>query len=362
MKLSCPFCNHVFTADQAPPLCPRCGEPLSRAAAVKKARAEEFDLGPMVKSRMKVAMLIAVGIIAVMVAVAFWKVAEERKKNQFPPGMPLPASAAVVPPLELRGLQYLPSNCNVVLALQPGPLAIHAERLKQNPADALAKIKFVSSALAALGNASITLQDIDHIAAGLYVPDRDEEPRISLVLVLRQMRDEPRFLAGLKAKPTPTGYDVSFDKFSPRMKRLSATEWAFGLSEKDFAEGSSLSPSMRDVVTSRVPRGAALWVAASGEKWNEKPLVKLLGKDVLGDFAKWNAFAVGLEFGDDPRLSLAVKAADPATAEQLRTRFKAQATGEKSRSGGDGDWATLEKPVDPLDFTKDLKAILDTGR
>ena len=359
MNISCPFCNHNFAPDStARPMCPRCGEMIPSRGRASAPRPKEPDLlAAMVKSRLKQGAVVLFLIFAAIAGFAFWKVNEERKKNQFPPPpIEAPANAAVAPPLQLRGLGYLPSNCNVVFAVQPGPLLAFAEKSKQDPVELLTKNRVPASALGTLAKAGITLQDIDHIAGGLYVPDKNEELRIAFVLVLRRSPDQAKFLDGLKAKPGANGYDVSFDKFTVRMKRVSGTEWVFGLSEKDFGDGTSLSPAMRDVVESRVPKDAAVWAATAGEKWNEKPLMAAFGKDALGPLAKGRAAAFGYTFGDRPTLHLAVRSTD---AESLRTRFKGMATGENSSAGGADDWATLEKPIDPADVFSQVKRMFE---
>jgi len=376
MNASCPYCNHAFTLTQpaARVTCPRCGEtiPMRGATAPATARKADatIDLGSMVRQRLKLAFLASFVIFLLIAAVAFWKIRQEQKRNELPPPFLPPVSAATTPPLELRGLAFLPSNSNILFAVQPGPLLVYAEKSKQDSVELLTRNRVPASFLGTLAKAGVTLQQIDHLVGGFYIPDKDEELRIAFALVLRQrLPDEAKFLEFLQAKPDPKlgpdRFDVQFDKCSLRMRRASDTVWAFGLSAKDFAEGTELAPGMRSILTERVPRDAAAWLATDRAEWTKKPVIAALlnaaswPPDRIAILAKGRAAAASYSFSDSPRLSLSVQCSDEVSATQLRTYFKGLATGERSSAGGEGDWAVLEKPVDPPELFGTLKAMID---
>ncbi len=357
MNYSCPVCNHAFEAEPtARPACPRCGESFAvkgHSPSVQPIMARDIgptvDLGRIVRRRLIQSFVVSFLIIIVLIAIAAWKLRPEKPLD---PPIALPAlNGAVTQPEQLSGLKLLPAKCSVVFAVQPGPFLDYAEKTKRDPVKLLTDNRIPASALGTLAKAGITLQHIDHIVGGLYIPEKDEDLRIAFVLVLRQALDnEETFLDGLKAKKGPTGYDVQFDKFTVRMKRASATEWVFGLNEQDLVPAGSLSPEMRALIVEHLPKRSAVWVAATGERWHEKPLVKLVANDSLERFSKINELSWGYEFGDSPRLEMSVKCTDADTVAQLRTRLGAFGT---------GNWAVLDKPVDPAVIVSELKRLFE---
>lgn len=368
--VSCPYCNHAFDHDAGRATCPRCGEAFAvrgredaatpASPAWTRKPAVSIDLGVFVKQRLKQALVVLLLIFLVIGGIVFWKVREARKNVPSPP-IELPPSEVVTSPLELKGLGYLPSNSNIVFAIQPGPLLVYAERTEQDPVGLLTKNGVPASALGALAKAGITLQHIDHIAAGVYLPDKGEEPRIGIALVFRQpLPDEAAFLEQLKAKPNgkPNRYEVQLDKFTMQMARVSDTIWVFGLSEKDIA-GGGVSQALRDTIGERVPKDAAAWVATESARWSDKPIVKFAKKEWQPLLAKGHGAAIGLSFVESPRVHVAVQCADGVTGEKLRAYFKGKATGERSLAGGNDDWATLVLPVEPKDMANALKGFLD---
>lgn len=359
---SCPFCNHGFAAEQVPRTCPRCGEFLRTAAGFETTEtpASSIDLGKRVKRSLKHAMLASLLIILAVVAAAVWKLRQE-KPNNFVPNLP-PNQPST--PLELSGLQYLPPRCNVVFAVQPGPLLVYAERTKQDPVELLTRNRVPVSIIGALGKAGVTLQQVDHVVGGVYVPDKNEELHVGFVLVLRQkVADEKAFLEALKAVPAPNlgqgRFIVQVGNFALHAFHAAETVWVFGLREKDIATDSALAPAMWEVIVQQVPKDSAIWGAAAGEKWHEKPLALFLGKETLGPLSKGRAAAFGYSFGERPTLHLAVRTTDHGNAEKLRGQFKGLATGEASFAGGTDDWATLSRTVEPADVYATVKRLLE---
>jgi hypothetical protein len=76
-------------------------------------------------------------------------------------------------PLELAGLSYLSPDSNIVLAVRPGPILAHAEKTGQSPQALLTGAGVPPPVLATLDRLGVPLGDIDHLAAGVRVPDAD---------------------------------------------------------------------------------------------------------------------------------------------------------------------------------------------
>ena len=370
MSVSCPYCNHEFApAETAGRVtCPRCGEAVPvrgarRPAAAPKSDAP-FDIGPMVRQRLKQAFVVAFLIMVVIAGFAFRKFRQEQKRTEIPSPVVLPPATHATPPLELRGLGYLPASSNLVFAVQPGPLLAYAERTKQDPVELLTKNRVPASMLGALANAGITLPMIDHIVGGFSIPDENEEPRICLVLVLRQpLPDEAVFLEQLKAKhdekPGENRFDVRFDNLPMKLAKASPTTWVFGFTEKDLSIGSGLSPSCRELIGEWVPKDAALWIAADSAEWAKKPLLKLLKKEWLPIVSKGRAATVSASFASEAKLRVAVRCANAKASDELFAYFKGKATAERSLASAAGDWVKLELTAEPQDLFATLKGFLD---
>src|SRR5437899_3226656 len=189
LRVSCPYCNHAFVLPEAPAagkaVCPRCGE----AVAIRTADEGPGDgkppsagqhsalsnqpaaASPSPRRRQLIRLLVLIGFVGIVIGT--WVGVYFRWASRHRTTPPEPLAAAVIAPLQLRGLSYLPSNSNVIFAVQPGPLLAYAERTHQEPADVLSKGKVPGSVLTTLARAGIPLQEIDHVAGGVHVPDAD---------------------------------------------------------------------------------------------------------------------------------------------------------------------------------------------
>ena len=147
-RLSCPFCNASF---EPPPegrvVCPRCGETVpvrgrESAPLLPTAAPEPPPKRPVLPVVLVLAVL--VGLVAVYLA---WDRPGTDPAAQVPPPPPIGTPVA---PAQLRGLDYLPADANVVLAVQVSPVVEHAKRTGQNPFDVLTKAGVPAAALSAL--------------------------------------------------------------------------------------------------------------------------------------------------------------------------------------------------------------------
>src|SRR5262249_30288908 len=129
---------------------------------------------------------------------------------------PEPPAVAATPPAQLAGLGYLPAESNIVFAGQPGPILAYATPPKQDPRELLTRAGVPAQVFGALDQLGLTLQQIDHIAGGAFLPSGPEDFRLAFVLVLRQeLANEDEFLKKLKAKPAPgkkDRYTIELDR------------------------------------------------------------------------------------------------------------------------------------------------------
>jgi hypothetical protein len=278
-------------------------------------------------------------------------------------------------PLDLRGLGYLPPDANIVFAVQPGSLLAYAQRNNNDPRAVLTQAGVPPVVLATLDRLGIALEDIDHVAGGLTVPDTDLSGlRFALALVLRRSPNEDHFLDQLKAKRVEedgkTWYDVEFAGLSLKLAKAADRTWVFGWAVRDLdaatGEGKTqLPPGVRNVIETQVPPDAAGWIASDSARWAEKkPVAFLLATrgwtpDRLAVVAKGRAAAIGVTLGDPPRVRVAVRCADAGSAEHLRAYFAAKATAPGANHDGAGEWATLDLPANPANGFKAVKDMLN---
>ncbi len=382
VRLSCPSCNTAFALDAVPAdrraTCPRCGDvfPVRGFVEETEDRGQRTEpqpntkhQTPNTKHRARAALVaLALGLLGFAIGLAVYLTRETKTKAEAQPELPPAANAT--PPAQLVGVGFLPAECNVVFAVQPGPLLAYAARAKREPRELLAGTGIPSQVFAALDQIGLTLLQIDHIAGGALLGNDGDELRVAFVLVLKQpFADEDEFLKTLKAKPAAgkkTRYTVDLAKLPLTLARVSPTVWVFGLNEKDFAavERGGFGPGgtqfrgtesdgFRQMFAS-VPPEAAVWVVADDERdWTQKPLVKLAAQSP--EAKKWLPAVGGgrgglfaLSFGEQPRMRLFVRTAETATAERVRAYFQARATEtESATAGGGGVFALFDAPFDP---------------
>lgn len=378
VRVSCPYCNAGFALFAVPPSgradCPRCGErfpvrlgeadaPGAPPAAVAPAAVAPAAAPPPAPPRSG-RWLLPVSLVVFALAAGYG--VYRFRTNPTPPGPDLPPDAAAVPPLSLRGLGYLPPGTNVAFAVRPGPVLEYAARTGQDPVQLLTKAGVPAAALGALGKAGVTLQQIDHVAGGVAVPDATGgELRFAVALVLRRpVADEDDFLEALKARRTGGGrYEVEAGGVPLNLARASDTDWVFGWGGKDAdaTGGRELPPGLREVVDQKVPAEAAAWAATDSARWADKPAVKLAvgavgRKEWLPLLEQGRAAVASVSLGESPRVRAGVRCADAPTADRLRTYFRSKATGEV---GGEGDWAAIDLSYDPAAGTGPFRTMLD---
>ncbi|HJZ59212.1 MAG TPA: hypothetical protein VKE74_29980 [Gemmataceae bacterium] len=392
-RVSCPYCNTSFVPPAVPPSrridCPRCGEAFALKGDAEAGATDDIaNLAPVslgtqysvfrTPNRTRwsalwpVAVALGMGLVGLGIGLGLYYF-RSHKPGPEPDLGPL---ATPTPPAEVAGLAYLPPDCNLVFAAQPGPLLVYAARTNQDPKELLTRAGLPAEVFAFLDKAGIPLPQIDHIVGGAMIPDPDQDPswRFALVLALhRPPADEDQFLRALEAKKDPHGkprYSVTLNVGATLpllLTRVSPTVWVFGWSDMDLGPaeraGASLSHEMREMIRVRLLPEAAIWAAADNGRWAEKPLVRALalqagGKNWLPALARVQAGVVGLSFGEQPRAHLFVRCVDNTAGEKLRAYFQTKAT-DGVQTGGAGEWVLFNPPFDPQTGVQTLKQFLD---
>jgi|GEM_PF-1565454 len=409
VRLSCPSCNTAFALDAIPAnrraSCPRCGDvfpirgvPTASEDSEQKTEDSREPTSPFPNTKHEIpnakaglspqrALLLALmlGLLGLAAGFAVYYTRERPKPTPPEP----PSELTATPPAQLVGLGYLPAECNVICAVQSGPILAYASRTKQDPRELLMRTGVPQQVLAAIDQINLTLPQIDHIAGGTFIADDRVDPRITFVIVLKQpLADEDAFLKKLKAKPMPGGkgwHNVEVGSVPLTLARVSPIIWVFGWSERDFSAvekggfgpggtqfRGSESEGLRKMIAS-VPPDAALWIAADDERdWTQKPLIKLA--EQVPQTKKWlpewlpairdgRGGLLAVSLGEKPRMRLFVRTADSATAERVRTYFQARAAEmESATAGGGGVFAMFDAPFDPATSGNTLQRFLDDAK
>ena len=398
VRLSCPSCNTAFTLPDLPAdrraNCPRCGdlfpvrtfehvaesEPPASAIAPTSATSTQKDQTRRSRRR-TVVIVLGMGCVAGVIGGVIRDLVHGHAPSPSTPTVEAKPQSTAIPAVQLTGLRYLPSDTNLIVAVQPGPILAYADDKKIDPRVFLRQAGIPNELFDGLANLGLSLPQIDHLVAGTSLGDGTLVLRLALVLVLRQpLADETEFLHKLKAHEPPgkKRYNAEFAGLPLSLARMSPTVWVFGFDDKDFqavdrggfdAGGVQLPPGLAQSIEKEVPPAAALWFAANDESWAEKPALKLLvqakrivKKEWLAVLSRGKAGVAAVTFEETPRLRVFVKADDAATGEQIRAYFqKLAAKSDTARVGGSGELAFYDAPVDPGQIFVTLSQFLDAA-
>lgn len=391
IRLSCPSCNTEFVLSALPDSrrasCPRCGDvfPVRTYTEVAGDAVPPTHGEPEHASRTQGEGRRMVGVFAaalVLIALAglppfIVYYTRTKAKPHEPAATP---TLTATPPAKLAALGHLRADCNLVFAVQPGPLLHYAARVKQEPRDVLAQAGLPDVLRGTVEQLGVPLTQIDHLAGGLSLGDGDDTLRLTLVMVLNQpLADEAEFLKRLKAKPVAgkkDRHDVMVGKFPLLLTHAAPTVWVFGLDDKDFdALGRGHGPGgeqFRDRVKKMIataPSDAAVWAAADDERdWTQKPIVKLIGQSA--EAKKWlpavkdgRGGLLAVSLGEQPRLRLHVRTASDDTGARVRAYFaeRAKETESATATGGDAS-AQFDAPFDANSGKLLQRFLSDAGR
>lgn len=346
-RVSCPFCNTSFDAPAAGRVvCPRCGDPLPGRTGDPVAMIPPPPTGLRVTGGWRwIAPTVAFVLIALAMAGIYLLSQRKIHINQ----QRVRPVDGITAPAELKGLAYLPSESNLIFAVQFAPLRDRAVLKLPLPAT--------------LDESVLPRDHIDHIAGGVFLPDSDlGELKLTVALALRRpVPDEAKFLASLKAKrqAKDTHYTAELGKLPVKLAKSSDTLWLFGWSDADLAPTGGLSDRMRGTLHDTFDPDTAAWLLTDTADWSAKPTVGLLLS--LGGAAEWKpglarvrAVAAGVRVAAKPILCLMVKPATPAARDQLRDAFRTQ-PGTVRESG---DWLHHASVTDRGDVFDALRSIL----
>jgi hypothetical protein len=187
-SISCPFCNASLLAKQlcragAKILCPRCGEPLPARlveAVPVGAPGEASPAAMSAWSNRKIG-LVVLGTMLLMAAAGLilaLSTQDSRRRNDYGVKRNLTPAPVVQASNELAGMAYLPSEVNLVAAVQVAEMYRdrEAKKLLATPRPA-----FLGTILEAVSKwTSLSADDIDHIVVGTEISGK--LPQITMIV------------------------------------------------------------------------------------------------------------------------------------------------------------------------------------
>jgi hypothetical protein len=381
MRVSCPYCNAVVSLVEVPAsgraVCPRCGEafPVRSQAGDDAPRLPTaspngspvvpprsvLGEGPPGRSLRSPALLgVALGLVVLGVGLyAVYRYPGGRVTDPTNPGAP--KSTATVPPAALAGLAHLPAETTIAFAVQPGPLLARAGRTQSDPRGEFAAVGVPDRILATLDRLGLKPEQIDHVAGGVTLA-ADQPLKMVVALLLREPpADRSALLKTLKATQTTAAsgqvrHSVDLGGLAMTMTNPDPRTYLFALDPTDLEAAvrtgppdAHLSSGLRESMARLSPASFA-WAATDADDWSANPGLKVLAAlarrpDMPARLTGVRAAAVGVSLEPEPRLTAAVRAADPDAARTLRERVADATAGrEKVQVGGDGLWVTVEGP------------------
>lgn len=373
VRVSCPFCNTAFDLGVVGAnhrvSCPRCGEsfPVKGDTAIPHpsengsapATAVVHPVSP-AKAFRSVAILGAVAAVVVLSAGLY---AIFRPSEKPTPAESARKPAATMPPAAVASLAYLPAETTVAFAVQPGPILTYAERAKTDPKELLLQMGVPPRVFTLLEQAGIKLDQIDHVAGGVVIASDNPIPRMVFVLsFLAPLADEDAFLKSTKSQKFTTSngstrWKADLGGLPTELVRIGDRTYAFALDGKDIDKASSaaskgsghLPLGLRQSMEKLSP-ASVVWIATDSSRWDDKPAVKLAAgllnqPDLPARLANIRAAALGISLEPDPKLLVAVRSPDEASAKKLAENVAIK-LGPKPVTVV-GDWVSVESPFDP---------------
>ena len=295
--LTCPFCNTPFDLPGIPGrvVCPRCGEaiPAKLLPVITDNQTpissplRPLETIPSLPTRHNY-FLIALAFVSVISAgLGIWyystvKTADTVSTDPTPP-------AATWPPATLKGLRHVPSDSQIVMALQVSPIVQYGQRNGKPPGGVLADMGLPSELFAGLRKAGVLLEQIDHIILGIGFPE-SPLPKLSIVLLLKQpIYSERQFREVLKFrqnadKPRRSTVEIPGLFLPMGMHTVDETTLLFSSDEKTLDTMADPNPDFEIKKSFRKGLLASLdslqvascaWVITDDLDWANLPMLKL---------------------------------------------------------------------------------------
>jgi hypothetical protein len=361
MTTTCPFCNAAVPVP-TPLTCPRCEERLpggTATAAPARAKAAANPLW----FRVGFPLSCAVSILALVGGLYLVNRGESKPTPVTAPGTATDVGPATVPPLGLTGVGYLPSDVQVVAAVQVGPLQSYAARTNADAKRLLADAGLPPSLFDSLATAGVPLESIHHAALGLTVPPDNALPGVSLAVALTA---PPADADGLVKRLgqiklfnlLPVSAVIANERYL-----LIGTDVAVFPKSPRPPGAEHLPKAMRDTIGRFVSPSSVAWLVTDTTSWHDLPGVRgvLLAskRSDLTPYVK-RARSLGVSFSLEPEftMGLAVRCDTDGSAKALRDHFGTVGAGQPWLIGGEESWATLDAAVPPKDVPKLLTSLL----
>jgi hypothetical protein len=352
VRVGCPYCNARVTLPALPAdrraVCDRCGEAFPITGEVE-AVGDPVAPRPVAADRKASPAAVLVLLLAAVGAAVGGFVLAQRLNTPTPlPPPPAPPAGPVTwPPSVVPLLAHLPPDGAVVAAVQPGPLAAHADRTGTTAEKLLAEVGVPAGVFAGLTAVGLPLDAIEQAVAGLSLPADSAIPRLVLAVRPKPPLTPSALLA--KAEPDPTtpgrfravvgGVPV---KAVARGGVLVAATADADLSRPTASGSGHLPVGLRETLDKLSPSAFA-WVATDTADWADRPAVRLLALSRPGlpdRLRPVRAAAVGLSLEPAFRATAHLR----GDTGVLEDRLAAATAGTGATVGSADGWVTVTLP------------------
>lgn len=380
LRVACPFCNTGFDVVGTPQRvsCPRCGESVPVKPSDESglpqpslngdgvhASIQAAEAPPAPSGLKPLALLAAALFTAVAVGVGFWLAGFLKPKDKPPEQVKTNAPRPTWPPQTLAGLRYLPTDSQLVFAVQPSPLLQYAEWTQQDANKVMADGGLPKPIFDWLSRASVKPEQIDHVAVGVKL---DKAIGFSILLSLREpLANEGAFLKSMQARRDPDKniYLVVIKELLPAevgLVKVDDTKYLCAFDPADLAlakkphEGvGQFRKGLQESIQKFSP-AAFFWLATDTHDWTSLVLLSVFADKGIGRADLWKRFdpklrstAIGLSLDGELKVTAAVRYTDNPTMAQRVKGWVEKAKEAKGEAFGEGEWAGVTVPLNPTD-------------
>ena len=374
--LNCPSCNAAIPAMSSETgriPCPRCGEwlPIGKAtpAILETSRLEtEVQRHRQARAQRSVKATVIVGVSLGILGIVIGLLWRSLGSKPVVPPRPQPvAPSALLKPMEMPGLGYLPLGTDSVISLQlRAGIATLPETERSDPRKALASLGLPKELVDGVERATgMSLNEVDQLVFGLKLKDGSLAAQPVLIVHAVQKVDFEGLVKKVKGRTSTKGdrtycraalssqLPIEIVWWSPAEKILIAALNESVLNAIPAEGGLELPTRIVNLAETSLAGDPFFWAVLDSEKWEalasflELVAGKKKGVSVAEVISPLRSLVLGVRVDGEPILNVSLELKSDRSAEELRTylneRFKK--ANEDALVGGGGNGVGVRLPL-----------------
>jgi hypothetical protein len=305
------------------------------------------------------------------------------KSRRTTPGVDAPH--AVIRPVDLPAVGYLPDSCEMVMAIQ---IPLLMEKLgpaaQADPAQAIEELGLPESIVETIETTSgVGLKNVDQLVVGVSFKNGSLPPQLVVVVHTRQPFDFQDLLRKSKATTlkregrtlhvVKSSQILSVFWWSPNDRVLIGT-----IAARDFDAVpmqpktgiDHLPPSMNALIRERIADDSCAWLVATSDKWVNHlspyillPISPIQGRnDLFAPAERLRSVTIAIPYPADRKLDVQIDVKTAEAGEQLRSTFAKRFEGEPIEVSGDGERCRLQSTFEPARIGPMLGRLIQEGK